>query len=279
MSSLANHSGITFEHVGFRYEKESATTVLGDVCLEFGPGELVAVLGRNGSGKSTLALLANGLLVPDSGAVHVDGMSTEDPSYVWDVRTRVGVVFQNPDNQIVGTVVEEDVAFGPENLGVPRDELRARVDSALEIVGLQGFERREPHLLSGGQKQRLAIAGVLALDPTYLVLDEPTTMLDPQGRADVLALVERLRSEGHGIVHITHDLADAAAADRVVVLDQGAVAFSGSPDEILGDQSALEAWGLEPTPIMRLTSRLRSSGLSVSPSTLEPAKIVEALWP
>jgi len=190
----------------------------------------------------------NGLLVPDFGSVSVDGLSTASAEDIWEIRRRVGMVFQNPDNQIVGTFAEEDVAFGPENLGLPRDELRVRVDSALASVGLTGVERREPHLLSGGQKQRLAIAGALALDPEYMVLDEPTAMLDPVGRSDVLCVMDALRSRGTGIVHITHQLADAARADRAVVLDAGLVVYEGSPSGLLGDASLLASLGLDMPP-------------------------------
>lgn len=252
---------------------------LADVDLTITAGEMTAVVGRNGSGKSTLALLANGLLHPTSGSVLVDGMNTTDPDHTWDVRSRVGVVFQNPDNQIVGTVVEEDVAFGPENLGIPRDELRVRVDAALETVGLVGLERREPHLLSGGQKQRLAIAGVLALDPAYIVFDEPTAMLDPAGRSDVLALMERLRRDGHGIVHITHHLADISTADRVVVLSQGSIVFSGSPAGLIGDGERLARWGLELPPIAHMVAELRRLGVGIPTGADEPAFIAGALWP
>lgn len=272
--------GIRFDSVSYSYGSPTGDIeALRDVDVSIAPGELVAVLGRNGSGKSTLALLANGLLTPGSGSVYVDGISTTDEEHVWDVRRRVGVVFQNPDNQIVGTVVEEDVAFGPENLGVPREELRLRVESALETVGLAGLERREPHLLSGGQKQRLAIAGVLALDPAYLVFDEPTAMLDPAGRADVLALIERLRRDGHGIVHITHSLADVASADRAVVLSAGSVVFDGAPLDLLGDPHRLETWGLELPPLDRMLAELRELGVELPSEADEPAYIVGALWP
>lgn len=280
MSGRAQRSGIQLESVRFTYDSANGEIVaLSDIDLTIMPGEMTAVVGKNGSGKSTLALLANGLLLPTSGAVSIDGMDTRDPDHTWEVRSRVGIVFQNPDNQIVGTVVEEDVAFGPENLGVPREELRVRVDAALDIVGLTGMERREPHLLSGGQKQRLAIAGVLALDPAYIMFDEPTAMLDPTGRADILALMERLRRDGHGIVHITHHLADISNADRVVVLSQGRIAFTGSPEELLGDHERLEAWGLELPPIARMVAELRRLGVAVPYDADEPSFIAGALWP
>jgi len=271
---------LQLERVSYTYRSgHGSVTALRDVSLDVSPGEMVVVLGANGSGKSTLARLANGLLVPDEGAVRVDGLDTADEDATWEVRTRVGLVFQNPDNQIVGTVVEEDVAFGPENLGVERAEIRRRVDTSLATVGLTGFERREPHLLSGGQKQRLAIAGALAMQPTYLVMDEPTSMLDPEGRADVLAVTRRLRSEGHGVLHITHDLSDVASADRVIVLARGAVVFAGSPESLLEERKRLAGWGLAVPPVALLAQRLRELGLMVPLAALDAESVVEALWP
>ena len=271
---------LQLERVSYTYRSgHSSVAALRDVSLDVSPGEMVVVLGANGSGKSTLARLANGLLVPDEGAVRVDDLDTADEDATWEVRTRVGLVFQNPDNQIVGTVVEEDVAFGPENLGVERAEIRRRVDTSLATVGLAGFERREPHLLSGGQKQRLAIAGALAMRPTYLVMDEPTSMLDPEGRADVLAVTRRLRSEGHGVLHITHDLSDVASADRVIVLARGAVVFAGSPESLLEDWTRLAGWGLAVPSVALLAQRLRELGLMVPLAALDAESVVEALWP
>lgn len=268
---------IVFEAVSFTYPGADRRAI-SDLTLTVEPGTTLAVVGANGSGKSTLARLANGLLVPDSGRVLVDGIDTADERACWDVRSRVGLVLQNPDNQIVGTVVEEDVAFGPENLGVPRDEMRERVDSALEAVGLAGLERREPHLLSEGQKQRLAIAGALAMRPEYLVLDEPTSMLDPHGRDDVLAVVESLKSAGRGVVHITHDTDEARRADRILSLDGGKVAYLGSPDCLMSDGPLLEALGLEAPAIVRVVRELRRLGCVV-PDVMTPEGLVAALWP
>ena len=269
---------LLFREVNFAYRTaHGAVPALDRVSLELRPGESLAVVGANGSGKSTLARLCNGLLLPDDGTVLVDDLDTGDDDATWEIRTRVALVFQNPDNQIVGTVVEEDVAFGPENLGVPRAELRERVDASLSVVGLSGFERREPHLLSGGQKQRLAIAGALAMRPTYLVLDEPTSMLDPEGRRDVLAVIEVLRSQGHGILHVTHDLAEAARADRVMVLSAGAVTFSGTPGDLLSVPGRLGDWGLSLPPIGVLAAQLRSLGYSVPPSALDSESVVMSL--
>lgn len=247
--------------------------------LRIAPGEFVAVAGANGSGKSTLARSCDGLLLPDSGVVTVDGMDTADPGATWHVRSRVGMVFQDPDDQIVGTVVEEDCAFGPENLGVPAAELRARVDAALAEVGLAGLERREPHLLSEGQKQRLAVAGALAMEPLYLVLDEATAMLDPEGRRAVIALVERVsRDRGCGVVLVSHDAAQVARADRVVGLEAGAVVFDGAPADLLGDAALLARLGLEVPPVGRLGEALRRLGRDVPRDALDAESVVDALW-
>lgn len=268
---------IEFSNVSFAYQTPSgAVPALRGVTLALRPGETVAVLGANGSGKSTLALLANGLRTPGEGSVVVDGMDTTEPDHVWDVRTRVGLVLQNPDNQIVSTTVEEDVAFGPENLGVEPALIRTRVGRVLDAVGLAGLERREPHRLSGGQRQRLAIAGVLALEPAYLVLDEPTAMLDLQGREDVLGVLETLRDRGTGIIHITHHLADAARADRVFVLDRGAVALQGSPTEVFSSP-ALADLGLAIPPIGVLAEALRSRDVPVPVQAYTAEAVAEAL--
>lgn len=248
------------------------------VSLTIAPGQVVGLLGPNGSGKSTLARLCNALVLPSEGAVHVDGMSTLDDVALWDIRARVGLVQQNPENQIVGTVVEEDVAFGPENLGVPQPELRQRVDRALAAVGLTGMERREPHLLSEGQKQRLAIAGALALEPRYLVLDEPTAMLDPAGRSEVLGVLADLRRAGVGMLHVTHDLRDVVDADRIVVLSGGRIAFDGSPSELLADAERAAALGLELPPMLKLGAALRARGVAVPLTAVDAESVVGSLW-
>jgi len=267
---------IVFEAVSFTYPG-ALRAAISDLTVSVAPGEVLAVVGANGSGKSTLARLADGLLVPDTGRVLVDGIDTVDENHGWDVRSRVGLVLQNPDNQIVGTVVEEDVAFGPENMGVPREELRVRVRDAIAAVGLVGLERREPHLLSEGQKQRLAIAGALALRPEYLVLDEPTAMLDPQGRADVLRVLDELRNAGRGVVHITHDQSEASRADHVLALDEGAAAYLGDPAGLMMDEPLLEALGLEAPPIQRIARSIRLMGIPL-PDVDTPEELVGALW-
>ena len=270
---------ICLRDIRYSYGKgDWATAALDGVSLELHPAEHVAVLGANGSGKSTLARLVNGILLADTGTVEVDCIDTRDGHRVRELRERVGIVFQRPDDQIVATSVEDDVAFGPENLGLPREELRRRVDAALAAVGLSGLERREPHLLSGGQKQRLAIAGALAMRPAYIVLDEPASMLDPAGRTGVLAIIESLLAAGTGVLHITHDLADVLTADRAVVLDRGRVVFEGDVDELLGEEGLLERSGLEVPPLSVLAAALRAAGATVPVGVAEPRALVEALW-
>lgn len=272
---------IEFCDVTFAYPGTApGIDALSGLSLTVEPGAILAVAGANGSGKSTLARLCDGLLLPTSGNVVVDGMDTSDEHLLWDVRSRVGMVFQDPDDQIVGTVVEEDVAFGPENLGVDPVELRARVTRALAAVGLEGSERREPHLLSEGQKQRVAIAGALALGPAYLVLDEPTAMLDPVGRRAVLDVIDALAHRGgHGVVHVSHDARGIARADRVLVLDGGRAIFHGDPDELLADPVMMAAAGLSLGAMGRLSEALRASGLAVPPRAYDAESVVAALWP
>ncbi len=254
------------EDLTFRYTTEEgvAPTVLDGIDLQIEPGSFVAVLGRNGSGKSTLAKHFNAILLPSGGKVYVDGIDTCDEDRLLDIRRAVGMVFQNPDNQIVASVVEEDVAFGPENLGVPPADIRQRVDRALETVGMDGYARHAPHLLSGGQKQRVAIAGVLAMEPRCVVLDEPTAMLDPVGRREVLSTIRQLnRDKGITVVLITHHMDEAAQADRLVVMHDGRVVADGAPVEVFRDVAGLRALGLEaPEPVV-LLYELRESGVDV----------------
>jgi len=268
---------IELDEVSVTYPGE-VRPALSHVSLRIQPGEVVGLLGPNGSGKSTLARLCNALLLPSTGSVRVDDMSTADEAHVWAIRSRVGFVQQNPENQIVGTVAEEDVAFGPENLGVPREELRRRVDAALAAVGLTGFERREPHLLSEGQKQRLAIAGALALEPSYLVLDEPTAMLDGVGRGDVLEVLRTLRAAGVGMLHVTHDLGDVIDADRVVVLAEGTIRHEGTPASLLDDPERTASLGVEMPAMAALGATLRGLGFSVPVGASDAATLLEALW-
>lgn len=255
---------ISIENLSFRFEDDTPE-VLKDINLEIESGEFVAVLGRNGSGKSTLARQLNGLLQPTEGSVKVLGMDTRDESKLWEIRQNLGLVFQNPDNQIVAAVVEDDVAFGPENLGVLPVEIRRRVDWALKTVGMYDYRFCAPHLLSGGQKQRVAIAGILAMKPKCIVFDEPTAMLDPVGREEVLSTIQKInRDEGITIILITHNMDEAALASRAVVMDHGRIAADCSPHALFQDISLLNRCGLEVPDTVALMDGLRKNGLPVS---------------
>lgn len=256
---------------------ERAVPALCGIDLEIAAGEHVAIVGANGSGKSTLARHLNGLLRPATGDVWVRGLNTRDPAHTQAIRHTVAMVFQNPDNQIISTIVEEDTAFGPENLGLPREELRQRVDWALEVVGLTDLRRRSPQHLSGGQKQRLALAGALAMRPACLVLDEATAMLDPAGRRVVHAIVAELQRQGMTVVTITQDMAEAALAERVVILAAGQVAAQGSPRALLTDAALLHELGLDLPPMARLSHLLHARQPAFPPDLLTPAEVAAAL--
>ena len=263
-----------------RYQVEAGEAVkaLDGVDIRISQGEFVVIIGPNGSGKSTLAKHLNALLLPDSGDVLVFGMNTREEKLVWEIRRSAGMVFQNPDNQLVATVVEEDVAFGPENLGIPPDEIRARVDEALDSVDMVPFKRRAPHLLSGGQKQRVAIAGVLAMRPKCIILDEPTVMLDPRGREEVMRTVLELnRKHGITIVHITHYMDEALFADRVLVMDRGKVIMQGTPREVFKHRDKLQSLGLDVPPLGKLSQMLALAGYDVAPDALSVHELVEEL--
>ena len=256
-----------------------APVVLDGVSLEIEEGSFVAVLGHNGSGKSTLAKHMNAILLPSGGAVYVDGIDTRDEARLLDIRRTVGMVFQNPDNQIVANVVEEDVAFAPENLGVPPAEIRQRVDEALKAVGMYEFREHAPHLLSGGQKQQVAIAGVIAMQPRCIVLDEPTAMLDPVGRREVMETVKRLnRTSGVTVVLITHHMDEAAQADRLIVMTGGRVAADGSPKEVFADVEGLKAIGLTVPETVELCWELRKDGLDLPLDALSDEACAQALY-
>lgn len=273
---------IQTEDLQFAYPAEEGKTAplaLGGVTLSIERGSFVVVLGHNGSGKSTLAKTLNGVLLPCGGQVLVEGMDTRDEAKLLAIRQRVGMVFQNPDNQIVANVVEEDVAFAPENLGVPTEEIRRRVDDALAAVGMSEFVRHAPHLLSGGQKQRIAIAGVLAMEPACIVLDEATAMLDPVGRREVLSTVHRLnREKGITVVLITHHMDEAEEADRVVVMDGGKVAMDGTPREVFTQVDALRSMGLTVPDTVDLLDRLRRDGVDVPLDALTVEECADAVF-
>ena len=260
---------IQFENVHFKYPEDTRESLNG-LNLEIREGSFTAVLGRNGSGKSTLAKHMNGILVPTEGRVLVAGIDTADEDRLLDLRRQVGLVFQNPDNQIVANVVEDDVAFAPENLGVEPKEIRRRVDGALQLVGMYELRLHAPHLLSGGQKQRVAIAGVLAMGPRVLVLDEPTAMLDPQGRREVLTTVTRLcREQGMTVVLVTHHMDECVGADRLLVLDRGQIALDGTPAEIFSQVERMRALGLDVPETTQLLYELRQEGLDVPLDALD----------
>jgi energy-coupling factor transport system ATP-binding protein len=277
---------IRFENVSYSYEGDDdgilLPPVLKNVSLEIEKGSFVAVLGHNGSGKSTLAKLVNMILYPTEGKIYIDGRDITDESMteddVYDVRRRVGMVFQNPDNQLVATVVEEDVAFGPENLGIDPIEIRRRVDEALETVGMSDYKRHSPHQLSGGQKQRIAIAGIIAMLPECIVFDEATAMLDPRGRADVMDTIERLnREQGITVLHITHNMDEAIRADRVIVVSDGCVVIDGTPEQVFSNVEQLRLVGLDVPQVTELMYELKSLGFDVDHSVLDEEKCADAL--
>ena len=258
--------------------QENEHVALDHINLSVKAGEFVAILGTNGSGKSTLAKHFNALLLPTEGRCLVDGMDTTEAGELWKIRQKVGMVFQNPDNQIIAAVVEDDVAFGPENLGVPPEEIRQRVTAALQAVGMERYRKFAPHLLSGGQKQRIAIAGALAMQTTCLVLDEPTAMLDPVGRIEVLRAVKQLHAEaGITILYITHFMEEAAAADRVLVMEQGHIVDDGTPREIFQQVEAMKARGLDVPLAAELAWRLRRQGVQLPADILTNGDLVKAL--
>ena len=268
---------LKIEHVSYTYP-EAEEPALRDVTLEIARGSFVAVLGHNGSGKSTLAKTLNGILIPTEGRVLVEGMDTADEDALLDIRRTVGMVFQNPDNQIVASVVEDDVAFAPENLGVEPKEIRQRVDDALRAVGMYDFRLHAPHLLSGGQKQRVAIAGVLAMRPACIVLDEPTAMLDPIGRREVLATVEELRREkGMTVVLITHHMSECVDADRVIVMNGGRVALDGSPKAVFSQVETMRAEGLAVPETTELIYALRQGGFDLPLDALSVDECADAI--
>ncbi|MBQ6691704.1 MAG: energy-coupling factor transporter ATPase [Clostridia bacterium] len=268
---------IDIENVTFQYE-DAVEPALRDVSLHIKKGEFLAVVGHNGSGKSTLARHLNALLLPTNGAVRVEGMNTKDEENTLPIRQKVGIVFQNPDNQIVTTVVEEDVAFGPENIGVPPEEIRKRVDNALLAVGMEEFAARAPHMLSGGQKQRIAIAGMIAMEPEVLVLDEATAMLDPKGRRDILSVVSKLhREKGITVVMITQYMEEATAADRVAVMSGGRLILCGTPEEVFRETELLRQHRLDVPAMTELKERLNAAGAELPDTILTVEDMADAI--
>lgn len=280
----SNSGEVLFDirHVSHTFETEEGKTfdALKDVTAQIKKGEFTAIIGTNGSGKSTLARHLNALLIPTEGELIVEGMRTSDAGRVWDIRQKVGMVFQNPDNQLVAAVVEEDVAFGPENLGMPPEEIRERVDLALEKVGMTSYRKQAPSMLSGGQKQRVAIAGVLAMKPDCIVLDEPTAMLDPKGRKEVMDTIHELnKTEGITIVLITHFMEEAITADHILVIDRGVLKMEGTPKEIFSQADRVTEIGLDVPVPADLARRLRKKGMAVSEKCMTDEELGEALCP
>ncbi len=276
---MNNESLIRFCDVSYRYESDTETPLplaIKNINIDIKKGEFVAILGHNGSGKSTIAKLSNAIILPETGKIFVDGMDTADEKLEYEIRQKVGVVFQNPDNQIVATIVEEDVAFGPENLGIEPAEIRQRVDNALKSVGMYEYRLHEPHKLSGGQKQRVAIAGVMAMQTDCIVLDEPTAMLDPKGREEVMKAMLSLNKEmGKTVVLITHYMDEAVKADRVIVMNSGNVVLDGSPREVFAHEDIIENAGLELPDSAKLAIMLKKNGVSLPDGILTPEEFIE----
>ena len=271
---------LIFDYIRHDEEKDQdeINHALKGVNLDIEEGSFVAILGHNGSGKSTFAKLMNGLLLPTDGTVYISDMRTSDEEHLWDVRRTAGMVFQNPDNQIIGNVVEEDVGFGPENMGVPTDEIWNRVDKSLEAVGMTAYRLQSPNKLSGGQKQRVAIAGVMAMKPRCIVLDEPTAMLDPNGRREVIRTVHELnRQEGITVLLITHYMEEVIEADQVFVMDKGHVVMHGTPKEVFSQEEKLKKYRLDVPQVTMLADELRKRGLDIPKGILKKEELVEVL--
>ncbi|MFQ7474149.1 MAG: energy-coupling factor transporter ATPase [Anaerovoracaceae bacterium] len=275
MTDFIKVENLIFEYI--KSEDGQTFRAIDDISFTVEKGSFTAIIGQNGSGKSTLAKNINGLFIPTSGKVYVDGIDSSDNERIWDLRQRVAMVFQNPDNQIVSSIVEDDVAFGPENLGIDPKEIRKRVDEALKGVDMYEFRKKAPHLLSGGQKQRIAIAGAVAMEPECIVFDEPTAMLDPKGRNEVLAVIKNLNAKGITAILITHFMEEAAQADKIIVMDRGTVKMTGTPLEIFKRAEELEQLSLGVPPAVELARKLRKRGVDVPEDILNTDDIVRFL--
>ena len=278
MDKFIELKNVTFSYITEYDDETVKTTALKSISLEINRGEFVAVLGHNGSGKSTLAKLLNAINLPESGKVYINGMDTTDDNNLFDIRKTVGMVFQNPDNQIVATVVEDDVAFALENIGVEPHEIRRRVDEALKTVGMYEYREHAPHKLSGGQKQRIAIAGVLAMKPECIVLDEPTAMLDPIGRREIMATITELNKMGVTIVLITHYMDEAAKAKRVIVVDSGEIIMDDTPKKVFSQVEKLKSIGLDVPQVTELTHELIKEGIPLADDIIDEDECYEALY-
>ena len=278
---MENENIIIIDQLSFSYqreEEEKKKKAVDQVSLSFRKGSFTAILGKNGSGKSTLAKQLNGLLLPTEGVVYVGGFDTREEEHVWDVRQTAGMVFQNPDNQLVSAIVEDDdVAFGPENLGIDPEEIRRRVDKSLEAVNMGKFRKKPPHLLSGGQKQRIAIAGVVAMKPQCIIFDEPTAMLDPKGRQEIMSIIRELHEEGITVILITHFMEEAAEAERVIVMNEGRVLLDGSPAQVFSQRQLLQSVNLDIPLAVELAGKLREKGIPVPENIISTEEMVEYL--
>lgn len=269
---------IKIDNLYFQYphgEDEEPKLAIKGVSLEIEEGSFTAIIGQNGSGKSTLAKNLNGLLLPSKGAVYVSGMDTRDEDKIWDIRQTAGMVFQNPDNQLVSAIVEDDVAFGPENIGIDPVEIRARVDEALDAVKMGKYKRKAPHLLSGGQKQRIAIAGVVAIRPRCIIFDEPTAMLDPRGRKDIMEIIEKLHREGITVILITHFMDEAVKADRVVIMNKGEILLDGTPEHVFSQDELIRSARLDVPIAAEIAIYLRENGIDVPPEVVTAERLKE----
>ncbi len=262
MESIIRIENLIFEYMADG-EGEQPVRAIDDISLDIERGSFTAIIGRNGSGKSTLAKNLNGLLLPSGGVIYVKNWDTRDDDHIWDVRQTAGMVFQNPDNQLVSSIVEDDVAFGPENLGVDPAEIRRRVDKALESVNMGKFRKKSPHLLSGGQKQRIAIAGVVAMKPECIIFDEPTAMLDPKGRQEIMSIIRELHEEGITVVLITHFMDEAVQADRVIIMDRGHILLDGTPENVFSEEEIIREASLDLPLAVELAQRLRKRGVKI----------------
>lgn len=271
---------IRIENLIFEYsagEEHCGVRAIDDVSLDIEKGSFTAIIGKNGSGKSTLAKNLNGLLLPSGGTIYVKNWDTKDDEHIWNVRQTAGMVFQNPDNQLVSSIVEDDVAFGPENLGIAPEEIRERVEKSLKAVNMGKFRKKAPHVLSGGQKQRIAIAGVVAMKPECIIFDEPTAMLDPKGRSEIMEIIRELHEEGITVILITHFMEEAVCADRVIIMNEGKILLDGTPEEVYAEGEIIRSANLDVPLAVELSQRLRRRGIKIPKEVITAEGLVEFL--
>ena len=273
MDNIITIKNLIFEYT--RGDESQPVRAIDNLNLEIERGSFTAIIGKNGSGKSTLAKNLNGLLLPTEGVIYVDGFDTRDDDSIWNVRQTAGMVFQNPDNQLVSAIVEDDVAFGPENLGIEPAEIRRRVDKALADVNMGQFKKKAPHLLSGGQKQRIAIAGVVAMKPKCIIFDEPTAMLDPKGRSEIMSIIDELHAEGITVILITHFMDEAVRADRVIIMHEGHILLDGTPQEVFEQEELIRSVNLDVPLMVEMGAKLRKAGIDVPKDIITEEKMVE----